>query len=48
MVVNKIVASPTDIAPDGCFLVDVTGLTVDVGWFLTESGFVDPTAGGTE
>ena len=41
--INKIVADPTDPAPDGCFLIDVTNMWMDIGWIWNGSVFVEPT-----
>lgn len=40
--VNIIIASVSDPAPDGCFLVDVENLMCDIGWIYDGSGFYDP------
>jgi hypothetical protein len=43
IVVNKIVAEVTDLPPDNCFLIDITGQFVDIGWFWDGSNFINPT-----
>jgi hypothetical protein len=32
IVVNMIVADPSDPPPEGCFLVDITDKACDIGW----------------
>lgn len=42
MVVNIIMAEPTDLAPEGCLLVGIEdGVFCDIGWFWDGSSFVD-------
>ncbi len=41
-VVNRIVASPTDVAPVGCYLVEQTDMSVDIGWAWDGQNFVNP------
>lgn len=44
LVVNIIVAAPSDLAPDGCQLVEVMNEQLcDIGWFYDGMGFVNTT-----
>lgn len=40
VVVNRIVAEPTDPAPDGCMLVDVSDVPCDIGWTYFRGEFL--------
>ena len=43
VVVNTIVAEPTDLAPDGCQLVEIGADTLyDIGWTWDGTSFVAP------
>lgn len=43
LVVNVIVASPSDLAPEGCQLIEVTeGQLCDIGWTWDGAAFVAP------
>ncbi len=43
LVLNLIVASPSDPAPDGCQLVEVmTGQMCDIGWYYANGVFNGP------
>lgn len=45
IVVNKIVAEPTDLPPDGTYLVLIEdGVACDIGWVWNGVVFVDPNA----
>lgn len=47
VVVNKIVAEPTDLAPDGTYLVLIEdGVVCDMGWIWNGTEFVAPTNNG--
>ena len=44
LVMNSIVAAPSDSAPDGCQLVEVmTGQACNIGWFYVDDAFHGPT-----
>jgi len=46
VVVNIIVALPSDPVPDGCFLVEVmNGQDCNMGWVYDGANFVAPSAG---
>ena len=43
LVINIIIASPSDPAPDGCQLVEImTGQSCDMGWFYANGVFNGP------
>lgn len=43
LVMNIIIANPSDPAPDGCQLVEVmTGQPCNIGWYWNGQTFVDP------
>lgn len=43
LVINTIVASPSDPAPDGCQLIEVmAGQTCSIGWTWTGTEFLPP------
>lgn len=43
VVINKIVAEPTDLAPDGTQLIPIPeGVMCDMGWTWNGSEFVNP------
>lgn len=43
VVINKIVAEPTDTPPDGTYLVLIPdGVMCDIGWIWNGSEFIDP------
>lgn len=43
LIINIIVAAPSDPAPDGCQLVEVmTGQPCDIGWYYANSVFNGP------
>lgn len=42
VVINKIVAEPTDLAPDNTYLIQYDGLNCDVGWVWNGVEFVNP------
>ena len=43
LVMNTIVASPSDPAPDGCQLVEImTGQACDIGWYYANDTFNGP------
>lgn len=43
IVVNKIVADPTDLSPEGTFLVELVGsVQADIGWTFNEGVFTPP------
>lgn len=43
LILNIIIASPSDPAPDGCQLVEVmTGQSCDIGWFYANGVFNGP------
>lgn len=43
LVINIIVASPSDPAPDGCQLVEImTGQMCDIGWYWVGGAFHGP------
>lgn len=42
LVVNKIVADPTDIAPDNCQLILIDEVMCDIGWTWNGIEFVNP------
>lgn len=44
LVVNIIIASPSDLAPDGCQLVEIMNDQLcDIGWYYDGENFIDPT-----
>lgn len=44
LIINMIVATPSDLAPDGCQLVEVmNGQICDIGWYYVEGDFHGPT-----
>jgi hypothetical protein len=46
LVVNIIIALPSDPAPNGCHLVEVmNGQPCDMGWLFEDGGFTDPNGG---
>lgn len=43
LVVNIIIASPSDPAPDGCQLIEImNGQPCDIGWYWTGTEFIPP------
>lgn len=43
IVINKIVAEPTDLAPDGTYLVLIpNGVMCDIGWYWNGTEFIEP------
>lgn len=42
LVINTIMASPSDIAPDNCILVDIFGLFVEIGYVWDGTSFIKP------
>jgi hypothetical protein len=45
LVVNIIIALPSDPAPIGCELVEVmNGQACDIGWYYDGSNFIEPAA----
>ena len=43
LVVNIIMAEPTDLAPQGCFLIGINdGVFCDIGWSWDGANFIDP------
>lgn len=47
LVLNIIVASPSDLAPDNCELIEViSGQICDIGWYWTGTEFTPPLANG--
>lgn len=43
LVINKIVASPTDLPPDNCQLIEIDpGVDCDIGWYWDGSIFIEP------
>ena len=43
LVINIIVAQPSDLAPDGCRLVEImTGQSCDIGWYWANDIFNGP------
>jgi hypothetical protein len=42
LVVNKIVAEPTDLAPDGCQLIAIDDVSCDIGWTWNGAEFIGP------
>jgi len=40
LVVNKIVAEVTDIAPDGCNLIAIDEINCDIGWVWDGISFI--------
>lgn len=43
LVVNSIIALPSDTPPDGCMLVTVmNGQPFDIGWYCVDGQFVGP------
>jgi hypothetical protein len=49
VVINKIIAEPTDLPQDGCYLVLIPeGSMCDMGWVWDGSNFVDPNASAAE
>lgn len=43
VVINKIVAEPTDLAPDGTYLVLISdGVVCDIGWTWDKQNFIPP------
>lgn len=43
LVLNTIIALPSDPAPDGCQLVEImTGQACDIGWFYADGVFQGP------
>jgi len=48
VVINKIVAEPTEQAPEGTYLVEVPdGVMCDIGWVWDGQNFTDPTPAPT-
>lgn len=43
LVTNKIVAEPTDMAPNDCQLISIDGIACDIGWTWNGTQFVSPT-----
>jgi len=37
IVLNRIVAEVTDVAPDGCFLVDIDNFFCEIGWIYNST-----------
>lgn len=49
VVINKIVAEPTDLAPDGTQLILIAdGVMCDIGWIWNGTDFVDPNSPAVE
>ena len=47
LVINIIVAVPSDLPPDGCQLVEVMNeQPCDIGWYWTGTEFIPPPADG--
>lgn len=47
LVINIIIAKPSDLPPDGTQLVEVmNGQMCDIGWYWTGTEFVPPPADG--
>lgn len=47
LVINIIIATPSDLPPDGMQLVEVmNGQMCDIGWYWTGTEFVPPPADG--
>lgn len=42
LVVNKIVAEPTDFPPENCILISIDGVPCDIGWTWDGQQFVNP------
>lgn len=42
VVVNKIVAEPTDLAPEGCYLIPCDNVSCDIGWLWNGLTFINP------
>ena len=43
LAVNLIVASPSDLAPDGCMLVEIMNdQPFDIGWIWNGTEFINP------
>lgn len=43
LIINAIVASPSDVAPDGCKLVEImNGQLCDIGWYCIDDEFHGP------
>lgn len=43
IIVNIIMAEPTDPAPDGCSLIGIEdGVFCDIGWSWDGASFIDP------
>lgn len=43
LIINAIVASPSDVAPDGCKLVEImNGQLCDIGWYYIDGEFRGP------
>lgn len=46
VVVNIIVADPTDPAPNECELIEIQpGISCDIGWIWNGTQFIPPTTG---
>lgn len=43
IVVNRIVAEPTDLAPEGTQLIQCDDMLCDIGWTWTGNEFTPPT-----
>ena len=47
LVINIIIAVPSDVPPEACQLVEVmNGQMCDIGWYWTGTEFVPPPADG--
>lgn len=47
LVINTIIASPSDLAPDGCQLIEIYNeQPCDIGWYWTGTEFIPPPADG--
>ena len=47
LVVNIIIASPNDIPPENCQLVEILPDQMrDIGWYYNGTDFIDPNASG--
>ena len=42
LVINRIIADPSEIPPDECILVDITDMFVDIGYVWDGTNFIDP------
>lgn len=48
VVINKIVAEPTDLAPDGCQLILIDEVVCDIGWVWNGDEFINPNPSTSE